>query len=560
MFFFDSALTITSGATPDAGSENSNHSSPGIYHSAYAHRRALSTMAEVAQREVIGLLAQHRQRIGASIPLRIASLGCGDGNLDLPLLAHLAPLGPIEYVGVDTNDVSLSVFAQQLEVLRPQARIPLHAVLRCAPVHSFLGTPGTFDVILISHLLYYLPDPTGLLSQCAQHHLTSGGEVIVVHSAHRGIPAVLDSLHDCTAFLTAETITSDGRRAGLNAQMDLHATAFDLTDLLGADITTDHAARQLLSFVLEVDLDTRPADLAPRALAALAAQADTIGDRQILREDIGIMCITHPSVTTRPRVDPLQDYVRIAEAFDWERLLAELPCGDDGVARVLDIGCGTGRWLRELAATYPRLAAGGARQVHYSVLDPTSEALDCIAPVVAALFTPDEMFPTTGERADLTPGRFGLIWSLHALYGVDLADLGEVLKRMHAALHPEGTAYVVLPDAHSFYVRAAPEVLGTDLFRSAEEIHAALDALGLRSHVTEVDYAERIPVSEDLTARHYLWVESIGNSYLPAGPAHDALPPLPDSDWWLSHRVGDEWVLPQHVQIIAIPGGQSAQA
>lgn len=50
-------------------------------------------------------------------------------------------------------------------------------------------------------------------------------------------------------------------RAGLNVQMDLHATACDLTDLVSADLTTDHAVRQLLGFVLEVDLDIGPADL-----------------------------------------------------------------------------------------------------------------------------------------------------------------------------------------------------------------------------------------------------------------------------------------------------------
>lgn len=50
-------------------------------------------------------------------------------------------------------------------------------------------------------------------------------------------------------------------RAGLNVQMNLHATAFDLTDLVSADLTTDHAVQQLLGFVLEVDLDTGPADL-----------------------------------------------------------------------------------------------------------------------------------------------------------------------------------------------------------------------------------------------------------------------------------------------------------
>lgn len=533
--------------------------SPGIavdtghYHDAYRWRRERSSMATEACRWLCDHVTAWVSSRSASeprrtAPLRILSVGCGDGSLDLPLLQRLQGMAEVDYTGVDVNTTSLAEFRGAL------ADMP--ATLLNTPVEELSPTAEPFDLVIVSHMLYYVDDPAGLVLRLLHHFTRTDGQLIVIHSAHDGVPALMASVDGLEPFLTAEDIA-----AALTAKETaptwhrLH-TELDATDLLAG--TSEGLA--VLEFCIETELSTLAPDAQDQLQAALAQRCTTRDGRRFMAEEVGVLLLTNHlrTGTSRGPVvrhDPLEDYHQLAEAFAWPERLATLPHSDDGRVHLLDVGCGTGRWLRVLRSTFHELAEGEALHIQYSMLDPVATALDSAASAARDLFSIGAAWNDFVQSADLPQQHFGLIWAVHSLYGVPLADLPEALRHMLAALHPQGTAIIVLPDDDSFYVKAAEELLGHTVFTSGDDVKDVLEELGVQYQVRHVRYDERIPVDDEITLRHYVWVESIGNSFVPGGDRND-LPPLPTGDWWESHRRGDVFAFPQNVQVITIAGGQ----
>lgn len=531
------------GTTPTAGVPFEEQH----YHHAYELRRDRSTMAADARR---WLCDQATTWVTPDRPLRILSVGCGDGNLDLPMLQALRTTTDVDYVGVDVNTASLEVFRRELG--------DLPATLLETPVEALPADIEPFDVVLVSHMLYYVPEPGALVAHLVRHLTRTDGRVVVIHSAHHGIPALMEAVDGLTPFLTAEGIAAALHDEGLPSTWHLLHTELDATDLLAGT----PEGRAVLEFCIETELDR----LSPTAQHQLQLELMTRctsedGHRWTMVEDVGVLEVRNPlRETTTPaespsKVDPLEDYHRLAGAFAWPERLTSIPISSDGHTHVLDVGCGTGRWLRVLYATFPELADGAARSVRYSMLDPVLPAIEAVGEVASTMFTIDRSWNDYVQQADLPRGHFGLIWAMHSLYGVPVHDLTDALRHMIAALHPQGTAIVALPTSDSFYIEAAKQLLGHTLFTSAEDVHTALDTLGLRRQVRHVRYEECFAATDAMALRHYVWMESIGNTYLPGG-AHDDLPDLPTGAWWDSHRRGDVFAFRQNVEVFLIPGGQ----
>jgi SAM-dependent methyltransferase len=358
-------------------------------------------------------------------------------------------------------------------------------------------------------------------------------------------------------FLTAEDITDALHRRSLPVASDWLHTELDATDLL-AD---SPEGRAVLSFCIETDLDTLSSADVTQLYAELRRRCTLQHNRLVLTEDVGVLTLQNhlrrASTRTRlpdlPKVDPLEDYHRLAEAFAWPERLTTVPASDDGLTHVLDVGCGTGRWLRVLAATFPELVDDAAGAVRYHALDPVQVAIDAANEVATGMFTVDRSWNDFVQQAALPAGHFGLIWAVHSLYGVPHEELAPAVEALLAALHPHGTAVIALPNSSSFYIEAARQLLGHTVFVSADDVRRVLDESGRAYQLRHVDYHERIPAHDTVALQHYVWMESIGNTYLPAG-SHDDLPDLPTGDWWEQHRRGDVFAFRQHVQVITVAG------
>jgi SAM-dependent methyltransferase len=519
------------------------------YHQAYEWRRQRSTMTEIARNWLCEQAPRWAHLRAHTGPLRILSVGCGDGSSDLAMLQALEPHTPVEYVGIDVNPVSLATFRSQAG--------DLPVTLADTPLELLELDGEPFDIVLLSHMLYYVDQPGAHVSRLLRRFTRTDGRVIIVHSAHEGIPALMQAVDGLTPFLTAQDIANELEAEGLPPTWHVLHTELDATDLLA----NTPEGRAVLEFCVETPLDDLTPETRLQLHSELSRRCSESSGRWMMAEEVGVLELRNPlrellpMGLTTPTVDPLMDYHQLAETFAWPERLRSLPLCSDGHAHLLDIGCGTGRWLRVLNATYPELAQGSAPLLRYSMLDPVQPAIDTVGDVASTMFTVDRSWCDFVQNAQLPARHFGLIWSVHSLYGVPAHDLPDALKHMLAALHPEGTAIIVLPDRHSFYVEAAVQLLGHTVFTSADDVRAALDAMGQSYQVRHVRYHEHIPANDKAALSHYVWVESIGNTYLPGG-AHDEMHDLPSGPWWESLRRGDVFAFPQNVEVILIPGGQ----
>jgi SAM-dependent methyltransferase len=126
---------------------------------------------------------------GPSGTLRILSVGCGSGILDNQLISALASsTGTFEYTGVDPNPVACHRFRENFKKLAlPNVKLEV----KTEAVES-LSINEPFDVIQLTHALYYFKDPADTLEKL-RRLLAPGGKLIIVHAPNE----YLNQLSEC---------------------------------------------------------------------------------------------------------------------------------------------------------------------------------------------------------------------------------------------------------------------------------------------------------------------------------------------------------------------------
>ncbi len=203
-------------------------------------------------------------------------------------------------------------------------------------------------------------------------------------------------------------------------------------------------------------------------------------------------------------IDP-DAWFRVA-ATDYHALLDRLDfdAGLAGVARVLDVGCGLGKFPALLAE---RLGAGAGAPVTVDFLDPSDHCLAEYPNALSGRLRPGTAHHATMETADA--GRLApvdLVWSVHSIYGWAAASLGRSLARFRATA-PDGDWLIYVAGAPSFYHRfydayraaVAPDTPG---YITAEQVLAALGDTPHR--VIEVPVEHTLPADdEELMAAYF---------------------------------------------------------
>jgi SAM-dependent methyltransferase len=504
-------------------------------------------MHDVARDWLVRSIPAWRHDADPSRPFRILSVGCGDGDLDVPMIVAAASIGPVDYVGCDVNDVSLHVFDERLDT----AAIGVTTRLECVAFDD-LPDEERFDLVLLSHMLYYVADPAGLIREALDRRCVVGGRVVAVHSAADGVPAMTEEALGFVPFTPAESIVVDSRSLGVSPKVHRLHTEFRFDDsLISSQIFAD-----LVGFLVErEDLDDTQID---RVVEVMKARSNRIDDQWVMSEEVLALEITHRlarSGASRvvPVVDPIRDYHALEEAFEWSSILRSPGTRRSTVGRLLDVGCGTGRWLRVLAAADPTLADPDRTRFVYDRVDPVSEALEANALIAAALFDVGATWNEVVETAALPKSTYDVIWSVHSLYAVAPDRVAGVIDKLTASLAPGGVLVIALGARDSFYLDAKPTLTGTDRFLSSDDVVEAADLLGLAYRLRHVDYVERFDPDAYEAVRRFVWHESIGNTYLPAGLGVD-LPDLPTGDWFDSFRTPSGFEFPQRTGVIVIEG------
>ena len=512
------------------------------YDGIYRLRRRSSTMHDVATSWLVESVRTWRASSTSSRPYRILSIGCGDGDLDAQILAAVESVGSTSYVGCDVNAESLRVFTERVTA----ASIATDVRLVHAPFGE-LSETDRFDLVLLSHSLYYFAHPADVIVEALDRHCASDGRLVVVHSGHDGVPAMSERALSALPFTTAEEIANGLWERGVRPRIHRLATEMRLAD----EVLDSDACRDLFGFLVERETlsDAELGDLVDAMKSrSTRTEASWVMPEEVLVLEVRSRLARPTRTTVAPVVDPIRDYHALDEAFDWTRFLRRRA---DRALRLLDVGCGTGRWLHVLASANPELTASDRARIVYDRVDPVTEALEANTPVAAAMFEIGTSWNEMVETADLTSSTYDVIWSIHSLYAQGRENLTGVVAKLVDALASDGVLVVALGASGSFYVDAKPELTGTEAFVSCDDVAEVADRLGLSYRLHQVDYVERFDLDADEEIRRFVWHESIGNTYLPAGLTGD-LPPMPTDEWFEQFR-GESWFeFPQRTGVIVI--------
>ena len=512
------------------------------YDGIYRLRRRSSTMHDVATQWLVESVRNWRASSTVSRPYRILSIGCGDGDLDARILAAVEAVGSTAYVGCDVNADSLRVFAERIAATSIASDVRL--------VHAPFGElseTDRFDLVLLSHSLYYFADPADVVIEALDRHCGPDGRLVVVHSGHDGVPAMSERGLGALPFTTAEMVAEGLRKRGVWPKIHRLATEMRLDD----EVLDSDVARDLFGFLVERESlsDAELRDVV-EAMKSRSTRADVTW---VMPEEVLVLEVrarlARPSRTSAALVvDPIRDYHALDEAFDWTALLRRRA---DRALRLLDVGCGTGRWLRVLAAANAELTASDRARIVYDRVDPVADALEANTSVAATLFEIGTSWNELVETADLPSATYDVIWSIHSLYAQSRDQLTGVIAKLVDALAPDGVLIVALGARGSMYIDAKPELTDTEPFVSSDDVVEVVDRLGLSYRLHRVDYVERFDLDADEDVRRFVWHESIGNSFLPAGMAGD-LPPLPTVEWFERFRGESSFAFPQCTGVLVI--------
>lgn len=527
------------------------------YHYAYALRRSSSTMAEVARKHLSEKVKQWSlDSIFNERPFRILSVGCGDGNLDLKLLQDLSGIVNVEYIGLEVNATSAQIFLDEIHKCKIFDGKGLSFEIKIQSAEILPSAGDGFDLVLMSHVLYYFKNKVEIVKDYLYNVCRIDGRLLIVHSGRDGIPSLMSDVPGLSPFLCAEEIRDALVKHGLRVDSEIFDSVLNATEIL--DQT--RKGEEILGFCIEQQIDQISAITRKQLLKALWARCRVLEDGAwfseplaflTLRNDLG-MVQSHIFDSSIKHIDPVQDYHRLALSFNW---LARLCFKTHETLRVLDIGCGTGRWLKVLNSHWPTLA-NYRDNLEYSAIDPSAVALSQAREQSQCLTQWGQGWANKIEDIqDMPLEHYDIAWSLHSLYCVLRPDLPTVLTRIVQSLKPEGLAVIALPDRSSFYITAAEELVGNERFTCSEDVCEVLYILGIAFEVRDVAYDEIISVEDDLALRTYVWQESIGNSFSSA-PCEVVLPLLPKNTWFESHRREDVFAFPQNVRVITVRGGQ----
>lgn len=176
-----------------------------------------------------------------------------------------------------------------------------------------------------------------------------------------------------------------------------------------------------------------------------------------------------------------KDYRLLAEAHDWAATL-------EGVERALDVACGSGKFPAALCA---HTAVGRrAAPIELDLLDPSAFSIEETAASLRPPFRPGAHLCTTLQ--DLEPRSYPVVWAVHGLYAIPVAELDAALERFVATIEPGGVGFIAQArrDAHyvafhDLYLEGRP---GVEPYAAAEDVEASLARLGASVEVRDIVY------------------------------------------------------------------------
>ncbi|MEB3178201.1 MAG: class I SAM-dependent methyltransferase [Nostocaceae cyanobacterium] len=291
----------------------------------------------------------------------VLSIGSGEGDIDIEIIKSLIPkLNPrwkrLRYVALEPNPIHSDRFLQRLAQTSFDENVEVSVRDEYFETCQF-AREAQYDLVLLNHVLYYFDKPYQAI-QSALNQTKKGGRVVIVHQTATGIPQI-----QCEHMLEVkgnqnEMFTAEDIRNLLDTQshqyqfhhIDAH---LDVTECL----QQSESGVKIMSFCLECDLRQLREAKFTKILQAFwrLAEIEDSG-KAFIREPIGVFVLPSPSITIPERKpedkDPVIDYWQLTHHFDWsETFCLQYHRGQKPSLRLLDVACGTGRWLQAFHST-----------------------------------------------------------------------------------------------------------------------------------------------------------------------------------------------------------------
>ena len=519
-----------------------------FYAESYELRKAASTMTNVAIdwfRRQAGVLLKREETLSEDKTFSVLSVGSGAGDADVEIIrALLDELSPrwekLRYVALEPNPTHREGFLQRLNEISSDGeaclwdkRLNISVVEQRFEELDLGENQPEYDLVLFVHVFYYFEEPAEII-QRALRLTKEGGQVVIVHQTPIGIPEIQRKyMRDIKGDENEMFTTADIQKL-LNEtveryqfyEIDAH---LDVTECL----RQTEAGLKIMSFCMECDLRNLHEAKVAQILQSFWNLAEIRPNgNAFIREPIGVFILESPHTT--PRLantlgddDPIEDYRQLAQHFDWVNLFEpksfSLIQRDSGPLKLLEVACGTGRWLKAFLHYVPfqntANSLNGTPEIVIDLLDPCETAISQIADNIHAPLQLGQQYVTTLQKACLPKDTYDILWSMHGFYAIPLHDLTSVLKKCLDSLNDTGIALIALGNRNSFYITFYEQYLESihagngDRFTSAEDITEALTRLGIPYQIHSVIYEERIDRDDQAALAHYIINESTINSF-----------------------------------------------
>jgi SAM-dependent methyltransferase len=208
------------------------------------------------------------------------------------------------------------------------------------------------------------------------------------------------------------------------------------------------------------------------------------------------------------------DYRHLAKAIDWKSWLeAQQSAVNNRCLRLLDVACGSGKFPAALQS-YANIKNAEIQLIDYSLLDPSSFSISEASKALAIPFKADIEYQMTLQDLKCNQGHFDILWATHALYAIPEKELKVALERflyaMGFGLEKVGVGFIAHASSRSHYLQFFKHYLngfkddyGTP-YSSSEQIIEALTEMDVPIKVTEINYINQAPRSQDAQVEKYL--------------------------------------------------------
>ncbi|MBF0452184.1 MAG: class I SAM-dependent methyltransferase [Candidatus Magnetomorum sp.] len=517
---------------------------PPLSPSSYAHLYSLRKQASTMTQAAIEWLSQHTHRFIRSsneTVFSILSVGCGDGAIDLPLVTLLSKelkkeKRCLDYTGLEPNSLHYQTITKKFEQLSfdTHVHVDIQPIGFCQP-NGFTSLKR-FDLILMSHVLYYFIDPYAVI-RSALTITKPHGHVLIIHQTQKGIPEIQKQIMQTVKGNENELLTAED----IQYRLDETQLAYDYHEV-PASLDVSECLKQtdtgigIMSFCLECDLEQADNRLLNKVHQAFTEHCiQTTDNKSIIQEPIGIYLI-QPQESNKQSIDisnddndPVSDYRILARYYDWPELIVKNIHQKNRELNILDIACGTGRWFyafqkyvltnntiqKLLKRTPPEHA------IRYHFLDPSEVSLKMAYARTGPMLTKGECYISRLQDIQLPfHTSFDIIWAIHGFYNIPRTDLRQSIEKMMGLLSDTGTCVIAQSGRNAFYIDFFDQccncldIPSATSFTAAEDILDVLSEMGISYQIHVIEYNECIDQNKQNDVCHYLFQESINNSFI----------------------------------------------